>query len=48
VKVFILFLFVAFFLGGSRRLDHVLRRPVLLLGGCIIVAASFYSMRVLQ
>jgi hypothetical protein len=46
VKVFIALLVIAFVAGGSARTRVVLRRPLVLVALCVVVAASFWSRRV--
>ena len=49
MKVYIAFLLITFILAGRSGGPHrMLRRPILLLALSVVVAASFYSMRVLQ
>jgi hypothetical protein len=46
MQIFIGFLVAMFVLGGTGA-GRVLRdRPLILLGCCMVVAASFYSLRV--
>jgi hypothetical protein len=46
MQVFIGFLVVMFVFGGTRAGRILHERPLVLLGCCIVVAASFYSLRV--
>lgn len=46
MQVFIAFLVVMFVLGGGRPGRILRERPILLLACCTVVAASFYSLRV--
>jgi hypothetical protein len=47
MEVLIAFLITTFLLGSG--LGRWMRdRPILLLGFCVVVAASFYSLRVVQ
>jgi hypothetical protein len=41
------FLLVTFLIGGLTPRGRALPRPLLLLGGCVIVGAMFYSRRLL-
>ena len=47
MQVLVFFLFVALVAGGSRRAAIVRQHPVLLLGFTILIAISFYSLRVI-
>ncbi len=46
MKVFIAVLLGSFFVGGTRVGRHLLDRPVRLAVVCLVVAAAFYSARV--
>jgi len=48
MQVLIGFLLLAFVIGGSRFGERIHRRPVLLLAASAVVAASFYSLRVVM
>jgi hypothetical protein len=48
MQVFILFLFTAFILGGTRLGDRPLSRPRLLVAFCVLVCASFWSLSVIS
>jgi hypothetical protein len=48
MQVLIAFLIFCFVLGGTRYGAVFLRRPVLLLVVSVAVAASFYSLSVIQ
>ena len=48
MQVLIGFLILCFVLGGTRYGVLLVRRPVLLLAASIVVAASFYSLSVIQ
>jgi hypothetical protein len=48
MKVFVVFLISSFIAGGSPRVRRLLLgRPWLAPATCVVVAASFYSLRVL-
>jgi hypothetical protein len=46
MKVYIAFLIGTFVIAGSRHGNRPLRRPILLVGLCVVVAASYWSRRV--
>jgi hypothetical protein len=47
VKVFLAFLFVSFVVGGLPATRRVtIKRPLILFALCVIVAASFVSLKV--
>ena len=46
MQVFVAFLLIAFFLGGTRLGRRVRERPVLLMAFCFLAATSFYSLSV--
>ena len=46
MQVFVAFLIISFLLGHARLGRGVRERPILLLGFTTVVAASFYSLRV--
>lgn len=46
MQVLIAFLVVCFLVGATGRGRIVREHPILLLGFCFVVAASFYSLRV--
>jgi hypothetical protein len=47
VKVFLAFLFVSFIVGGMPATRRVtIKRPLILFALCVIVAASFVSLKV--
>lgn len=48
MQVLIAFLLVCFVLGGTRLGEPFRRRPALLLVASVAVAASFYSLSVIQ
>ena len=48
MQVLIGFLIVCFVLGGTRFGEPFLRRPVLLILLSVAIAASFYSLSVIQ
>jgi hypothetical protein len=48
VQVLIGFLILCFVLGGTRYGEPFLRRPVLLIIASVVVAASYYSLSVIQ
>jgi len=48
MKVFIAFLLTTFVLGGRRLGGIPLRRPLIFAIFCFAVAASFYSLRVIE
>ena len=48
VQVLIGFLILCFVLGGTRYGEPFLRRPVLLIIVSVVVAASYYSLSVIQ
>ena len=48
MKVFIAFLLTCFLLGGLPLGRIPIRRPVLFGIACIVVAASFFSLRVIE
>ncbi|MEO5723160.1 MAG: hypothetical protein ABIQ39_02355 [Ilumatobacteraceae bacterium] len=47
MKVFIAFLIIAFVVGGRAAGAKALPRPLVVLGCCVLVAASFLSLRVI-
>jgi hypothetical protein len=47
VKVFIFFLVIAFLIGGSSRRLTWARKPWIFAGFCVVVAASYWSRRVI-
>jgi hypothetical protein len=46
MKVYIAFLITTFVIAGTRFGERPLRRPILLLGLCVVVGASYWSRRV--
>jgi hypothetical protein len=48
VKVLIAFLFLSVILGGTSAGKPFLRRPILFVCVCGVVAASYYSYRVVR
>jgi hypothetical protein len=47
VKVFLAFLFVSFVVGGlPAKRRATIKRPLVLLAVCVVVAASFLSLKV--
>jgi hypothetical protein len=48
MQVLIAFLFACFLLGGTRHGQILLRRPVLMIVACVILAGSYYSIRIIQ
>ena len=47
MKVFIAFLLASFIFSGTRFAEPLLKRPILMIAGCVVVGASFYSLRVI-
>lgn len=47
MKVFIAFLLASFILSNTRLAEPLLKRPMLMAAGCVVVGASFYSLRVI-
>ena len=48
MKLLVAFLFACFLLGGTRFGEPLLRRPVLMIGISTVVAASYWSLRMLN
>jgi hypothetical protein len=48
MKVFAVFLVASFLLGGTSLNRFPLHRPAIWYAGCVVVAVSFLSMRVIQ
>ena len=48
MRVFLIFLITAFIVGGTSIGRPVRSRPMLLLLGCAVVGASYYSYRVVR
>ncbi|MDJ0770834.1 MAG: hypothetical protein QNJ12_18720 [Ilumatobacter sp.] len=48
MQVLIAFLVICFLIGGSSAGRRIRERPMLLLALSTVVAASFYSLRVVQ
>lgn len=46
MKVLVAFLFISFFIGGTRAGAWVRDRPILLVAFAIVTAASYYSLGV--
>ncbi len=44
---FIAFLLLSVFIGGSKRTQGLVRRPMVFIGLCVVVAASYWSERVI-
>lgn len=48
MQVLLVFLLASVLMGGSAAGHRLVRRPVLVLGATLVVAASFYSIRVVS
>jgi hypothetical protein len=48
MNVFIAFILACFILSGTRLAEPLMKRPLLMMAGCVVVGASFYSLRVIS
>jgi hypothetical protein len=48
VNLLIIFLVGSFFVAGTRLGNELIRRPLLQLVACVAIAATYYSLRVVQ
>ncbi len=48
MRLFLLFIFSMFVVGGLSVGDRLARRPAILIGICTVTAAMFYSYRALR
>ena len=47
MNVFIAFLLACFVFSGTRFAEPLIKRPSLMIAGCAVIGASFYSLRVM-